>query len=133
MILYHKTNLVYLVVFPQFLIFQQNNSAQSSALIFFTSRHYYFFLKLKIVEKQLCKLNCSYGKVSHTLKIPSKLLVEYDMVRESPNKSRSFEIFFFIFLLFQMFEKLFFFFFFIFYERGRRDCGVSAFLTRTIW
>ena len=22
----------------------------------------------KIVEKQLCKLNCSYGKVSHSLK-----------------------------------------------------------------
>ena len=37
-------------------------------LIFFTSRHYYFFEKLKIVEKQLCKLNWSYGKVSHTLK-----------------------------------------------------------------
>ena len=37
-------------------------------LIFFTSRHYYFFEKLKIVEKQLCKLNGSYGKVSHTLK-----------------------------------------------------------------
>ena len=32
------------------------------------SRHYYFFEKLKIVEKQPCKLNCSYGKVSHTLK-----------------------------------------------------------------
>ena len=38
-------------------------------LIFFTSRHYYFFEKLKIVEKQLCKLNCSYGKVSTTLSI----------------------------------------------------------------
>ena len=38
-----------------------------SVLIFFTSRHYYFFEKLKIVEKQLCKLNCSYGKISHTL------------------------------------------------------------------
>ena len=38
-----------------------------SVLIFFTSRHYYFVEKLKIVEKQLCKLNCSYGKVSHTL------------------------------------------------------------------
>ena len=36
-------------------------------LIFFTSRHYYFFEKLKIVEKQLCKLNCSYGKVSHAI------------------------------------------------------------------
>ena len=31
------------------------------------SRHYYFFEKLKIVQKQLGKLNCSYGKVSHTL------------------------------------------------------------------
>ena len=68
MILYHKSNLVYIVVFPQFLFFQQNNSAQTSVLIFFTSRHYSFFEKLKIVEKQLCKLNCSYGKVSYTLK-----------------------------------------------------------------
>ena len=68
MILYHKSNLVYTIVFPQFLIFQPNNSAQTSMLIFFTSRHYYFFEKLKIMEKQLCKLNCSYGKVSHTLK-----------------------------------------------------------------
>ena len=31
--------------------------------------HYYFVEKLKIVEKQLCKLNCSYGKVSHALKV----------------------------------------------------------------
>ena len=38
-----------------------------SVLIFFTSRHYYFVEKLKIVEKKLCKLNCSYGIVSHTL------------------------------------------------------------------
>ena len=68
MILYPKSNLVYTVVFPQFLLFQQNNSAQTSMLIFFTSRHYYFFEKSKIVEKQLRKLNCSYGKVSHTLK-----------------------------------------------------------------
>ena len=59
MILYHKSNLVYTIVFTQFLIFQQNNSTQTSVLIFFTSRHYYFFEKLKIVEKQLCKLNCS--------------------------------------------------------------------------
>ena len=58
-ILYHKSNLVYTVVFPHFLIFQQNNSAQTLVLIFFTSRHYYFVEKLKIVEKQLCKLNCS--------------------------------------------------------------------------
>ena len=68
MILYHKSNLLYTVVFPQFSIFQQNNSAQTSVLIFFTPRHYYFVEKLKIVEKQLCKLYYSYGKVSHTLK-----------------------------------------------------------------
>ena len=37
-------------------------------LILFTSRHYYFSEKLKIVEKNLRKLNCSYGIVSHTLK-----------------------------------------------------------------
>ena len=67
MILYHKRNLIYTVVFQQVLIFQQDNSAQTSVLIFFTSRHSYFVEKLKIVEKQLCKLNCSYGKVSHTL------------------------------------------------------------------
>ena len=65
--LYHKSNLVYIVVFPQFLIFQQNNSAETSVLIFFMSRNYYLFEKLKIVEKQLCKLSCSDGKVSHTL------------------------------------------------------------------
>ena len=67
MILYHKSNLVYTIVFTQFLISQQNNSAQTLVLIFFTFRHYYFFENLKIGEKQLCKLNCSYGKVSHTL------------------------------------------------------------------
>ena len=39
-----------------------------SVLIFFTSRYYYFFDKLKIGQKQLGKLNCFYGKVSHTLK-----------------------------------------------------------------
>ena len=66
-ILYHKSNLIYTIVFSKFKIFQQNNSAQTSVLIFFTSRHYYFFEKLKIVEKQLCKLNCSYGKLSHPL------------------------------------------------------------------
>ena len=42
-----------------------------SVLIFFTPRHYYFFEILKIEEKQLCKLNCSYGKVPHTLKYPT--------------------------------------------------------------
>ena len=68
MILYHKSNLVYTVVFPQFLSFEQNNSAETSTLIFFKSRHYYFFEKLKIVKKQLCKLNFSDGKVPHTLK-----------------------------------------------------------------
>ena len=74
MILYHKSNLVYTVVFPQFLIFQQHNSDQTSVLIFFTSRHYYFFERLKIVEKKLGKLNYSYGEVSHTLKKYVKLL-----------------------------------------------------------
>ena len=54
MILYHKSNLVYIVVFPQFLSFQQNNSAETLMLIFFKSRHYSFFEKLKIVEKKLC-------------------------------------------------------------------------------
>ena len=68
MILYHDSNLVYTVFCPQFLTFQQNNSAQTSVLICFTPRHYYFFEKFKIVENQLCKLNCSYGKVSHALK-----------------------------------------------------------------
>ena len=47
-ILYHKSNLIYTVVFPQFLIFQQNNSVQTSVLIFFTSRNYYLFEKLKL-------------------------------------------------------------------------------------
>ena len=69
MILYHKSNLVYTVVSPQFLIFQQNNSAQASVL----SPHYYFLEKLKIREKQLCKLNCSYGKVSHALKLKTNV------------------------------------------------------------
>ena len=41
----------------------------SQTIIFSTSRHYYFFEKLKIVEKKLYKLNCSYGIVSHTHKI----------------------------------------------------------------
>ena len=68
MILYYRSNLVHAVVFPQFLSFEQNNSAETLMLIFFKSRHYSFFEKLKIVEKQLCKLNCSDGKVSNTLK-----------------------------------------------------------------
>ena len=69
-ILYHKGNSVYIVFFPQFLIFQKYNSAQTSVLILFTSQHYYFFEKLKIVEKQLCKLNYSYGKVSPGITYP---------------------------------------------------------------
>ena len=32
------------------------------------SGHYYFVEKLKIVEKNLCKINCFYGEVSHILK-----------------------------------------------------------------
>ena len=47
---------------------EQNNSAHTSELIFFMSRHYYFLDKLKIVEKNLRKLKCSYGIVSQTLK-----------------------------------------------------------------
>ena len=80
MVLYHKSNLVYTVVLSQFLIFQKNDSVQTSVLIFFTSRHYYSFEKLKLVGKQLCKLNCSYGQVSHTLnrvKIIASLLLRY--------------------------------------------------------
>ena len=83
MVLYHKRNLVYTIDFPQFLIFQQNNSAQTSVLIFFTSRHYYFFEKLKIVQKQLGKLNCSYGKVSHTLKY---MCFEFQNISQQVNK-----------------------------------------------
>ena len=65
-----ESNLVYTVVFPQFLIFQKNNiAARRKKKLTLTSGHYYFIEKLKIVEKQLCKLNCSYGKVSHALKI----------------------------------------------------------------
>ena len=45
MILYHKSNLVYTVIFPQFLIFQKNNSAETSVLIFFTSLGTIIFLK----------------------------------------------------------------------------------------
>ena len=79
MILYHKRNLIFTGFFPQFLIFQQNNSAQSSVLIFFTSQYYYFFEKLKILEKNL---NCSYGKVSHTLKENRLTSVFEDIFRE---------------------------------------------------
>ena len=38
-------------------------------IISFTSGHYYFVEKLKIVEKNLCKLNYSDGKVSHDFKV----------------------------------------------------------------
>ena len=44
--------IIYTVVFPQFLIFQQNNSAQTSVIFLFTSRYYYNFDKLKIVKKK---------------------------------------------------------------------------------
>ena len=44
--------------FLESLIFQQNNSAEMSKLILFTSRHYCSFKKLKIMEKDLRKLNC---------------------------------------------------------------------------
>ena len=48
---YHKSNLVYTVVFPQFFIFQQNNSAETKRKLTLTSGHYYLVEKLKIVEK----------------------------------------------------------------------------------
>ena len=32
------------------------------------SGNYYFFVPVKIVEKTLRKINCSYGKVSYALK-----------------------------------------------------------------
>ena len=95
MILYHKSNLVYKTVFAQFLIFQQNNSAQTSVLIFFTSRHYYFFEKLKTVEKQLCKLNCSYGKVSHTLERSCREILKMSVLvqLENTNLKKKYQIF----------------------------------------
>ena len=63
--------------FPEFLIFKQNNSAETSVLIFFMAWHYYFFFfeNVKIVEKNLHKLNCSYDKVSYTLKLIKLMLV----------------------------------------------------------
>ena len=64
-----------LVGHSKVLIFQQNNSAQTSMLTVFTSRYYSFFEKLKIVEKNMCKLNCSYGKVSYTLNKFEMLLI----------------------------------------------------------
>ena len=69
-ILYHKSNLVFTGFFSTilFLIFQQNNSALTSVFICFTSRHYYFVEKLKVMKKNLYKLNCSDGKGSHALK-----------------------------------------------------------------
>ena len=66
--LYHKSNLVYTGFFQQLLGFQKNNNAETERKLTLTPGHYYFVEKLKIVEKNLCKLNCSYGKVSHTLK-----------------------------------------------------------------
>ena len=50
-------------------------------LIFFKSRHYSFFEKLKIVEKQLCKLNCSDGKVSHTLKLKKNIFYSVYLIK----------------------------------------------------
>ena len=54
-------------------------------LISFTSRHYYFFEKLIIVEKQLCKLNCFYGEVSHTLKILYKKILYLKNLKNNPS------------------------------------------------
>ena len=45
----------------------------------FAPGHYYFSEKLKIEVKNLCKLNCSYAKVSHALKEP---LIFYHLVKK---------------------------------------------------
>ena len=47
------------------------------------SGYYYFLEKLKIVEKQLCKLNCSYGKVSHALKKIYKFSVDHVLIKRT--------------------------------------------------
>ena len=80
MILYYKSNLVYIVVFPQFLIFQKNNSRGVKKINTDVWAHYYFVEKLKIVEKQLCKLHCSYGKVSHALNFKIQILVNFKIL-----------------------------------------------------
>ena len=51
------------------------------------SGHYYFLEKLKIMEKNLCKLNFFDGKVSHALKIITKIFSKFQKnVFQSHNK-----------------------------------------------
>ena len=66
--LYHQSNLVYTVVFPQFLIFQKKKYCRDEKKINIDVSALLFCSKLKNCGKQLCKLNCSYGKVSHAHK-----------------------------------------------------------------
>ena len=88
---YFTIRAIYLtrVFFPQFLIFQQNNSAQTTVLIFFTSQYYYFFEKSKIAEKKLCKLNCFYGKVSHTLNFKLQFKLYFEKETKSLYKKKT--------------------------------------------
>ena len=68
--LYRKRCLVSPGLWPQFLIFQKKNTcAQTSMFLIFRSVHKNFVEKLKIVFKNSEKINCSYGKVLHDLKI----------------------------------------------------------------
>ena len=50
------------------------------------SCHYYFFEKLKIVEKNLSKLNCSICEVSHALKV-NNLNPIYKLSNKFENKN----------------------------------------------
>ena len=70
------------------------------------SGFYCFVEKLKIVEKNQRKLNCSYGQVIHTLKNIKKTIWAGRLV--------FFILFYFIFFFFYYKFFLFFLFFFIF-------------------
>ena len=56
----NKSSLVSPSFWPQFLIFQKNSCARTSMFLTFRSMHKNFVEKLKIVVKNLEKLNCSY-------------------------------------------------------------------------
>ena len=51
-----------------------------------TTWYYYFIEKLKIVEKNLCKLNCSYSKVSDT---PLRFMVHMLVLESRKNEDTS--------------------------------------------
>ena len=57
MILYHKRNLVYAVFNFSKRIIECREVKKINTDVW-DSGHYYFVEKLKIVEKNLCKLNC---------------------------------------------------------------------------